>query len=41
MRREFPVTNCHKKSIHVPTQERLHRKKCLLPDEEKGGSYRL
>ena len=32
--REVPVTNCKPKSVHVPTQERLHRKKCLLPDEE-------
>ncbi|XP_023322204.1 uncharacterized protein LOC111696726 isoform X2 [Eurytemora carolleeae] len=33
--REVPVKNCKPKSVHVPTQERLHRKKCLLPDEEK------
>ena len=32
--REVPVTNCKPKSVHFPTQERLHRKKCLLPDEE-------
>ena len=31
--REVPVTNCVPKPVHVPTQERLHRKKCLLPDE--------
>jgi len=32
--REVPVTNCNPKSVHKPTQEKLHRKKCLLPDEE-------
>jgi hypothetical protein len=31
--REIPVTNCKSKKVHVPTQEKLHRKKCLLPDE--------
>jgi len=30
---EVPVKNCSPKSVHVPTQELLHRKKCLLPDE--------
>jgi len=32
--REVPVTNCQPKKVHVPTQELLHRKKCLLPDQE-------
>merc|ERR1719309_1271919 len=32
--KEIPVTNCNPKTVHKPTQERLHRKKCLLPDEE-------
>eukprot|EP00090_Calanus_glacialis_P018919 TRINITY_DN2922_c0_g1_i1.p1 TRINITY_DN2922_c0_g1~~TRINITY_DN2922_c0_g1_i1.p1 ORF type:complete len:340 (-),score=58.63 TRINITY_DN2922_c0_g1_i1:150-1142(-) len=32
--REIPVTNCNPKSVHKPTQEKLHRKKCLLPDVE-------
>ena len=27
------MTNCKPKPVHVPTQELLHRKKCLLPDE--------
>jgi len=36
---EVPVTNCNPKSVHVPTQELLHRKKCLLPDEAPGPSY--
>jgi hypothetical protein len=31
--REVPVSNCSPKSVHVPTQELLHRKKCLLPDQ--------
>jgi len=31
--REVPVTNCNPKLIHKPTQELLHRKKCLLADE--------
>merc|ERR1719220_1770929 len=33
--REVPVTNCKSKQIHAPTQEKLHRKKCLLPDEQE------
>jgi len=33
--REVPVTNCQAKSVHVPMQEKQHRKKCLLPDEGK------
>ena len=32
--REKPVMNCKAKKVHVPTQELLHRKKCLLPDSE-------
>ena len=31
--REKPVMNCKAKKVHVPTQELLHRKKCLLPDD--------
>merc|ERR1712066_852555 len=31
---EVPVKNCSPKSVHIPTQELLHRKKCLLPDSE-------
>ena len=27
------MTKCNPKSVHIPTQERLHRKKCLLPDD--------
>ena len=30
--REEPVTSCSPKLVHVPTQEKVHRKKCLLPD---------
>merc|ERR1712083_607491 len=37
--REVPVTKCEPKSVHIPTQERLHRKKCLLPDEEPLPTY--
>ena len=29
----MPVNNCKAKKVHVPTQELLHRKKCLLPDD--------
>merc|ERR1712226_1214444 len=32
---EVPVTNCEPKTVHKPTQEKLHRKKCLLPDEKE------
>merc|ERR1712025_195409 len=32
--REVPIQSCNYKKVHVPTQELLHRKKCLLPDEE-------
>ena len=31
--REVPVRQCKPKKVHVPTQELLHRKKCLLPDD--------
>ena len=31
--REVPVPQCQSKPVHVPTQEYLHRKKCLLPDD--------
>ena len=33
--REVPVSKCKTKKFHVPTQELLHRKKCLLPDDIK------
>ena len=33
--REIPVSSCGMKVVHVPTQERVHRKKCLLPDSGK------
>jgi len=36
--REVPVSNCKPKKVHVPTQEKLHRKKCLLPDEQEAQS---
>ena len=29
--REVPVQDCKPKEVHIPTQELLHRKKCLLP----------
>merc|ERR1719430_2490838 len=32
--REVPVQSCNYKKVHAPTQELLHRKKCLLPDSE-------
>ena len=35
----MPIKNCSPKSVHVPTQELLHRKKCLLPDDEPKGGY--
>jgi len=39
--REVPVTSCSTKKVYVPTQELLHRKKCLLPDagKEAGSDY--
>merc|ERR1719422_582562 len=36
--REVPVENCEPKTVHKPTQELLHRKKCLLPDEKPAES---
>ena len=40
MIREIPVTNCQSKLVHVPEQEKIHRKKCLLPDREEQPSYK-
>merc|ERR1712203_724634 len=37
--REVPVTNCQPKSVHVPMQEKQHRKKCLLPDEGQDAAH--
>ena len=37
--REVPVTNCEPKLVHVPEQEKIHRKKCLLPDKDEQPSY--
>ena len=37
--REVPVTNCEPKLVHVPEQEKNHRKKCLLPDKDEQPSY--
>merc|ERR1719500_1342332 len=37
--KEVPVKNCNPKSVHIPTQELLHRKKCLLPDTEPDNGY--
>ena len=34
--REIPVSSCGRKLVHVPTQEKVHRKKCLLPDTQQG-----
>ena len=33
--REVPTNNCSYKKIHVPTQDFLHRKKCLFPNLDK------
>ena len=33
---EVPVYNCKPAHVHKPTQELLHRKKCLLPDSQPG-----
>ena len=33
------MTNCEPKLVHVPEQEKIHRKKCLLPDKEEQPSY--
>ena len=30
--RQVPVYSCKPTHVHAPTQEKLHRKKCLLPD---------
>lgn len=30
--KEVPVPGCQPAKVHAPTQERIHRKKCLLPD---------
>ena len=37
--REEPVTMCEAKLVHVPTQEKVHRKKCLLPDDGPQPAY--
>ena len=37
--REEPVTMCQPKLVHVPTQEKVHRKKCLLPDDGPKPAY--
>ena len=33
---EVPVYSCKPAHVHKPTQELLHRKKCLLPDSQPG-----
>ena len=33
------MTNCEPKLVHVPEQEKIHRKKCLLPDKDEQPSY--
>ena len=33
---EVPVYTCKPAHVHKPTQEKLHRKKCLLPDSQPG-----
>ena len=33
---QVPVYNCKPAHVHLPTQEKLHRKKCLLPDTTPG-----
>ena len=40
MTSEVPVTKCQPKLVHVPEQEKIHRKKCLLPDREEQPSYK-
>merc|ERR1712106_849769 len=35
---EVPVSSCSTKTVHLPTQELLHRKKCLLPDSGTAAS---
>jgi len=37
--REVPKKKCKSKSVHYPMQEKQHRKKCLLHDEENNGQY--
>jgi len=32
--RELPVYTCNPTHVHKPTQEKVHRKKCLLPDNK-------
>ena len=39
--REAPVKKCSYKKVHVPTQELLHRKKCLLPDSKPESAGKL
>ena len=34
------MTKCQPKLVHVPEQEKIHRKKCLLPDREEQPSYK-
>ena len=36
--REIPIYSCKPTHVHAPTQELLHRKKCLLPDSP-GNKY--
>ena len=31
---EVPMTDCKPAHVHRPDQERVHRKKCLLPDDK-------
>ena len=35
--REVALQDCAPEKVHTPSQEFLHRKKCLLPDEQSGG----
>ena len=37
--REEAVTTCQPKLVHVPTQEKVHRKKCPLPDDGPKPAY--
>jgi len=40
--KEIPVPVCEPHTVHAPTQEKIHRKKCLLPDspaEEAPADY--
>ena len=36
---EVPVYTCKPAHVHKPTQELLHRKKCLLPDNPPGMTW--